>query len=205
MRNVSPDNTDAILNTKVSVSEANAHEVKLLQKIANDKDSKALEALYKIYHPRLAGFLYRMTKDDSQISELINEVMYSVWKYAGQFKGTAKVSTWIFTIAYREFCKIIKKSKRQTELLNEVAEEKLIEEQNNHAHDDSKIESNELIQKALEYLSPEHRMAIELSYFSGYTIVEIAAIAQCPENTIKTRMFHARRKLRDVVTELSIN
>jgi len=110
-------------------AEANLHEIELIQRLAETQDSKALEELYKIYHPRLAGFLRRMTQDEDKISELINEVMYSVWKYSGQFKGLSKVSTWIFTIAYREFCRVLKKDKKQTDLLNKVAETQLIEDQ----------------------------------------------------------------------------
>jgi len=181
----------------------NSHEIALMQRLAANKDAKALEELYKIYHPRLAGFLRRMTQDEDKISELINEVMYSVWKYAEQYKGLSNVSTWIFTIAYREFCRVLKKDKKQTKILNKVAEEQLVEHQENFSHIDKGLESNELILKALEYLPPEQRMTIELRYFSGNSVAEIAEIANCPENTVKTRMFHARRKLRSVIETLS--
>lgn len=182
---------------------SNEDEYALLQRLANNKDSKALDALYRIYHPRLAGFLRRMTQNEDTISELINEVMYSVWKYAHQFNNSSKVSTWIFTIAYREFCKALRKEKSRQNLINNVAEQKLIDDISEPTTEQSKLESNELILKALESLPEEQRMVIELRYFSGHSVKEISVIAACPQNTVKTRMFHARRKLRDVIEKLS--
>jgi len=153
---------------------SNEDEYALLQRLANNKDSKALDALYRIYHPRLAGFLRRMTQNEDTISELINEVMYSVWKYAHQFNNSSKVSTWIFTIAYREFCKALRKEKSQQNLINNVAEQKLIDDISEPTTEQSKLD-----------------------------VKEISVIAACPQNTVKTRMFHARRKLRDVIEKLS--
>jgi len=182
---------------------SNDDEYELLQRISMHKDSKALKELYAIYHPRLAGFLRRMTQDEETISELINEVMYSVWKHAHQFKNSSKVSTWIFTIAYREFCRALKKEKTQQNLLNNIAEQTKMENQEEQTIEQTSLESNDLILKALEHLPEEQRVAIELRYFVGNSIKEIATIAKCPENTIKTRIFHARRKLRSVIGNLS--
>lgn len=48
-------------------------------------------------------------------------------------------------------------------------------------------------------LSPEHSAVVELSYYFGYSYMEIADILACPENTVKTRMFYARRMLRSLL------
>jgi len=146
-----------------------------------------------------------MISQDDKISEHINDVMLLVWKYAKQFKGSSKVSTWIFTIAYREFCRILKKEKRQQKIMDEVAERQFVENIHENKTEASDIESSDIINKALEYLPPEQRITIELHYFSGNSISEISEITNSPENTVKTRMFHARRKLRDVVNQLSMN
>jgi RNA polymerase sigma-70 factor (ECF subfamily) len=50
---------------------------------------------------------------------------------------------------------------------------------------------------------PEQRMVLELTYYLGYSCAEIATIMECPVNTVKTRMFHARRKLRDLLPQLA--
>ncbi|MFK7887566.1 MAG: RNA polymerase sigma factor [Gammaproteobacteria bacterium] len=184
---------------------SNDEEAALLQRVATKQDTTALEQLYVIYRPRLAGFLRRMTDDDDRISELINEAMFCVWKSAAQFKGSAKVSTWIFTICYREFCRVLKKEGKQSRIVDSVANEQLGLDEMSQAFDGTaQVESGELIRAALEQLPLEQRMAIELRYFLGKSMSEIALIADCPQNTVKTRVHHAKKKLRTLVDSLSL-
>ncbi len=63
----------------------------------------------------------------------------------------------------------------------------------------SRFELRQLIERALALLSPEHRLVVELTYFEDCSYQEIAAIAECPVNTVKTRMFHARKRLREIL------
>jgi RNA polymerase sigma-70 factor (ECF subfamily) len=63
----------------------------------------------------------------------------------------------------------------------------------------------ELIQTGLAELSVDHRQVIELTYFCGFSYQEIADIAGCPVNTVKTRMFHARRRLKVLLPRLAGN
>jgi RNA polymerase sigma-70 factor (ECF subfamily) len=60
----------------------------------------------------------------------------------------------------------------------------------------------DLLDEALRQLSPEHRAVVELTYFHGCSYQDIALIADCPVNTVKTRMFHARAKLRKLLPAL---
>jgi RNA polymerase sigma-70 factor (ECF subfamily) len=60
----------------------------------------------------------------------------------------------------------------------------------------------DLLDAALDRLSPDHRAVVELTYFHGCSYEEIAAIVDCPVNTVKTRMFHARAKLRKLLPTL---
>ena len=57
------------------------------------------------------------------------------------------------------------------------------------------------LSEALIALSPEHRAVIELTYYEGCTYREIAAIVGCPIDTVKTRMFHARRRLKALLAD----
>ena len=59
-----------------------------------------------------------------------------------------------------------------------------------------------LVRTALQALSPDHRQVVELTYFCGFSYREIAEIAECPVNTVKTRMFHARRRLKILLPAL---
>ncbi|MDX1555026.1 MAG: sigma-70 family RNA polymerase sigma factor, partial [Xanthomonadales bacterium] len=64
---------------------------------------------------------------------------------------------------------------------------------------------SEWIEAGLLQLSPDHRQVMELTYFGGFSYQEIADIAGCPVNTVKTRMFHARRRLRILLPALAGN
>lgn len=185
-------------NTESRLSDAD--ETALIQRIADRRDTLALERLHEIYAPRLARFLCRLTTDPTVVEEVCNDVLWAVWKQAKGFKGNSKVSTWIFSIAYRICIKVLRKSAWRPEDGGEVydrlcetrADESVVEDDN-----------SDLMQLALKKLSPKHRLVVELSYFLDRSYDEIAAIADCPVNTVKTRMFHARRQLKDIVTGLS--
>lgn len=175
-------------------------ERRLLVRIANERDTAALEQLYAIYAPRLSRFLRRLTSSPENIEEVCNDVMWAVWQQAGSFGGRSAVSTWIFSIAYRICIKVLKKSTWRPEIGGD-AYEKLSQTW----ADESRVndDAEDLIGMALPELSPKHRMVIELSYFLDLCYDEIADIVGCPVNTVKTRMFHARRQLKEIVTRLS--
>lgn len=188
--------TGANLDSRLS----DADEVALIQRIAKKRDASALEQLHSIYAPRLAKFLCRLTSNRADIEEVCNDVLWAVWKQAHAFKGNSKVSTWIFSIAYRICIKVLRKSawrpEDNGEVFDNVCQTKVDE---NITEDDT----SDLMQLAIKELSPKHRMVVELSYFLDRSYDEIAQIADCPVNTVKTRMFHARRQLKDIVIRLS--
>jgi len=164
-------------------------ELALLARVGR-RDEAALKTLYDLYYPRLARFLLRITRDPSTVIEIINDVFLVVWNTASEFRGDSSVSTWIFSIAYRKGARTLSRT-RPTEVLHD---ERLT--QCDHA--DSEGVRRDL-DKALERVSPQQRAVIELTYYFGYTYSEIGQILGCPENTVKTRMFHARRALRNVM------
>jgi RNA polymerase sigma-70 factor (ECF subfamily) len=67
----------------------------------------------------------------------------------------------------------------------------------------SGAEQREWLNAALERLPSEQRLVLELAYHLGHSCEEIAEIMNCPVNTVKTRMFHARRKLKVLLPALA--
>ena len=61
------------------------------------------------------------------------------------------------------------------------------------------LELDNWLEFAFDELSPEHRAVIELTYYQGMHYSEIAELMACPENTVKTRMYHARKKLASIL------
>ena len=170
-------------------------ECALLVRIAG-RDSAAMKELYLLYHRRLARFLMRLTTRYDLAEEIINDTFWVVWQHAGDFRGASRVSTWILGIAYRRGLKTLRYAgppPADTNVEAEAGSEEPAKQE----------ELNEWLDVALQRLPLEQRMVIELAYHVGHSCEEIASIMQCPVNTVKTRMFHARRKLKTILTTLA--
>ena len=165
----------------------------LIARIAANRDTGAFERLYHDYRRRLGPFMYRFVNDPGANEESFNDIMLTVWNKASAYNGNSKVSTWIFSIAYRQCLKTLRSARKNQ--ATEPLPDNLVAESGG-------ADSQDLVSNALSQLSAEHRLVIELSYFVGHTYQEIAEIADCPENTVKTRVFHARRRLKNIMREL---
>jgi RNA polymerase sigma-70 factor, ECF subfamily len=173
-----------------------AEDVSLIARVAAG-DRIAFEALYRIYFPRLTRFLERVLRRPHLVEEALNDTMLVVWHKAATYNGTSKVSTWIFGIGYRKALKAVRRiddpvesdddeeSEREVGLGPPTPEDQLI-----------RRELAAALGAALARMSPEQRAVVELTYYHGCAYREIAEIMSCPIDTVKTRMFHARRRLR---------
>ena len=166
----------------------------LIDRVARH-DLAAFEALYRAYHPRLERFLARMTARAGVAEEVINDTMLVVWNRGRAYNRQSKVSTWIFAIAYR---KTLKALQREGAAADEPGDEEADPEAGPERRAAAR-ETRALLAQALERLSFEQRAVLNLTYFHGMGYGEIAQIVECPVDTVKTRMFHARRRLRAIL------
>lgn len=166
----------------------NAEELRLLRLVA-DRDRDALTALYRVYHPRLFRFLYRLTHSYTAADELVNDIMLAVWKSASSFRGESRVSTWIFGIAYRQAMRRLRR--RRLRIRRDKDPDAF------GATGNRDVEAEDLVRQGLESLPPAQQFAMLLVFYQGLSYAEVAEVTGCPVNTVKTRMYHARRKLRD--------
>jgi RNA polymerase sigma-70 factor (ECF subfamily) len=173
----------------------------LLERIGNG-DRNALRALYNTYYHPLLRFIYRITGRLDLAQEGVNDVMLVVWGNSRSFGGRSSVSTWIMGIGYRKALKLLAASRRWTDRIAASPLEDLIERSEVLAEQSDDNDLRDLLDEALRHLSAEHRAVVELTYFYGCSYEEIAAIAACPINTVKTRMFHARAKLKKLLPAL---
>ena len=159
-------------------------------------DLEAFERLYRSYQPRLTRFLTTLLRRPQLIEEVLDDTMMVVWQTADRFRGSSKPSTWIFAIAYR---KAYKAKMRWPDPVEEpqvdtrVSEDPLPDEDLHHGR------LHDALIKAMDQLSADHRAVVDLTYFHGLGYREIAEIVDCPVDTVKTRMFHARRRLRQAM------
>ncbi len=170
----------------------------LIARLCN-ADENALEQLYHNYYTRLFRFIARVTQRDDFIDEIINDVMYVVWEKAATYDKQCKPSTWIFGIAFNKARHALRDDDRsELESIDDIDEDSSwLGKQDAGIY---QLELDEWLESALSQLSPEHRTVIELTYFEGLHYSEIAAIMECPENTVKTRMHHARKNLAVILT-----
>jgi RNA polymerase sigma-70 factor, ECF subfamily len=165
-----------------------------------DGDRRAFDEFYREYGPRIFRFSYRLIRDQTKAEEVTNDVMMEVWKHAARFEGRSAVSTWVFGIArHRTLNAVRGKTLHLTAIdaADDVADESTTAEM---ALDEATM--GKTLRAALDKLSPDHREVIELSFFYDRSYKEIAEIANCPENTVKTRMFHAKKKLEPILATL---
>jgi len=162
------------------------------------RDREAFRELYIVYHRRLARFLVRLTRRYELAEEIINDTMWVVWRKAGEFRGDSRVSTWIMGIAYRRALKTLRSRGNQSIETVPIENEPLI------APDElGDAELGEWILLAMEQLPTDQRLALEFAYGYGHSCEEIALIMDCPVNTVKTRLFHGREKLRAILPRLA--
>jgi RNA polymerase sigma-70 factor, ECF subfamily len=169
----------------------------LLRRIAA-RDRHALERLYLAYQPRLMQFLSRLSSQRDVLEEAINDTFWTVWRKAEEFRGASRVSTWILGIGWRHALKALRRN-------GDAAAERLAELTTSESHVAETLlddERDQWLARGLATLPLEQRATLELAYFVGHSCQEIAAIMNCPINTVKARMFQARLKLRNLLPKL---
>lgn len=196
--NAGEDNVGALPK---AADEADAADDALLQRVAGG-DTAAFQTLYSKYYDSVLRFIYRVTGKLDLAQEGVNDVMLVVWQSAGTFARRSKVSTWIMGIAYRKGLKLAEKSRRWHARFALVDFDSWNEPSAPGPELTTDAELHDLLEHGLKRLPPKQRAVLELTYRCGYTYEEIAAIVDCPVNTVKTRMFHARMKMRRLLPML---
>jgi RNA polymerase sigma-70 factor (ECF subfamily) len=175
-------------------------DAQLLDRVAQG-DTGAFESLFRRYRPRLRRYLDRRTRAPELVDEIVNDTMMVVWRRAASFDLRSCASTWIIGIARRVGLKATASARPpaepcEGERADESAAPELRFEQR---------ERQSRLADALRALSAEQRTVIELAYFKGMSCREIAGVLGCPPDTVKTRMFHARRRLKVLLAHLAEN
>jgi RNA polymerase sigma-70 factor (ECF subfamily) len=167
-------------------------DLELLAKVRGG-DRSAFERLYRLYHPRLTRFLQNLIRRPTLVEEVLNDTMMVLWNRPDSFHGASKLSTWIFSIAYR---KAMKGLRKQDEAVEDKDAERRVSPEAGPEDTSGRARVHGLLLEAMADLSPAHRAVVDLTYFHELGYREIATVLECPVDTVKTRMFHARRHLR---------
>jgi RNA polymerase sigma-70 factor (ECF subfamily) len=156
-------------------------------------DRLAMQVLFARHHVRIYRFVLRLIRDEMAAEDVISEVFLDVWRQASRFEGRSAVSTWLIAIARFKALSMLRK--RREDGLDDEMVEQIEEPSDDPGLATEKRDKGAKLRQCLAALSPEHREVIDLVYYHEKSVEEAAQIIGIPENTVKTRMFYARKKL----------
>lgn len=174
----------------------------LIRRIAAG-DRAAMGTLYERHHVRVYRFLVRIVRNEAGAEDLISDVFFDVWQQAGRFEARASVTTWLLSIARFKALSQLRKG-TTGELEPEVAEA-IEDEADDPEVVAQKADKAAAMRRCLAQLAPIHREVIDLVYYHEQSLEEVAAILGVPENTVKTRVFHARKRLSELLAAAGID
>jgi RNA polymerase sigma-70 factor, ECF subfamily len=199
--NLSARSRDQLHETISQAMQTTSDEV-LIGRIANG-DRLAMQVLFARHHVRVYRFVLRLVNNPSTAEDLISEVFLDVWRQAGRFEARSQVSTWLLAIARFKALSALRK-KPEAALDEEMAE--AIEDTSDTPEVSlQKKNKSELLRECLKSLSPEHREVVDLVYYHEKSIEEVAELIGIPENTVKTRMFYARKRLSELLKAAGVD
>jgi RNA polymerase sigma factor (sigma-70 family) len=172
----------------------------LIRRVA-EKDRQAFETLYYRYAQRLCRYLSKLVRQRELVEEVLNDTMLAVWQNASRFNNTSRLSTWMFGIAHHKALKALTRSSRDAANVPLATQGEWVDGEGPQGAM-MRQELGKTLARALETLSPEQRAVVELTFYHEHSYQEIAEITGCPVNTVKTRMFHARRRLAQLLAGL---
>ncbi len=173
----------------------------LLKNIAKG-DRRALEVLYGRYKVKLYRFLLRLANNEVAAEDILSDVFFDVWQQAGRFEARSSVSTWLYAIARFKALS----ARRERQHLELGHDEDMIEDPGDGPENVvQKADKGKIIEDCLKHLSAPHREVIDLVYYHEKSIREVGEVLRIPQNTVKTRMFYARKHLSELLLAAGVD
>jgi RNA polymerase sigma-70 factor (ECF subfamily) len=166
-------------------------------------DKVAMQVLFARHHVRVYRFVLRLVRDQTKAEDLISEVFLDVWRQAGKFEARSAVSTWLLAIARYKALSALRR--RPDEELDDETAAAIEDPGDDPETALEKKDKGEILRKCLTALSPEHREIIDLVYYHEKSVEEVAEIVGIPQNTVKTRMFYARKRLSELLKAAGVD
>jgi len=173
----------------------------LVESIA-EGDRRAMQVLFAHHRLRVYRFALRLVDDEDAAEDLVSEVFLDVWRHAGRFEGRCRVSTWLLAITRNRALSMLRR--RRMERLDDGAAAAIPDDADDPETTVQKRQQSAILAHCLTRLSAAHREVIDLVYYHGRSIDEVAAIIRVPPSTVKTRMFYARNHIAKLVSGFGI-
>ena len=166
-------------------------------------DKRALQVLFGRHNVRVYRFVLRILNDEAAAEDMVSEVFFDVWRQAERFERRSQVSTWLLAIARNKALSVLRR--RSTEELDEEVAEFIEDPSDNPEVSMQKKQQSSVLRDCLTQLSPAHREIVDLVYYHEKTVEEVAEIVGVPTSTVKTRMFYARKRIGELMTEKGLS
>jgi RNA polymerase sigma-70 factor (ECF subfamily) len=160
-------------------------------------DKQALQVLFGRHNVRVYRFVLRFLNDEAAAEDLVSEVFFDVWRQASRFEARSQVSTWLLAIARNKALSALRR--RSTEELDDEVAEFIEDPADSPEVTMQKKQRSSILADCLTQLSAAHREIIDLVYYHEKSIDEVAEIIGVPQNTVKTRMFYARKRIAELM------
>jgi RNA polymerase sigma-70 factor (ECF subfamily) len=178
------------------VARETASDESLIARIASGEQI-AMRLLFARHQLPLYRWLLRIVRDESLAEDLLSEVFLDVWRHAGSFEARSSASTWLLAIA--RYKALSARRRRSDVELDKGVAESIADPADDPEVVLLKKSRGEVIRRSMASLSPEHGEVIDLVYYHGKSVREVAEIVGTAEATVKTRMFYARKKLAELI------
>lgn len=158
-------------------------------------DPAAWDALFRRYQLPLYSYVQELMRHEQTSLDIVQETFIKAVRHLGSLREDTKFGGWLFRIAH-QLCQQHWRKARPLEPLDEVLESELAADAENPAEELLSAEQEELFLAAIELLPAGHRAVVLLHYLEDFDLAEIAGITGVPLGTVKSRLHHARQKLR---------
>jgi RNA polymerase sigma-70 factor (ECF subfamily) len=185
----------AAASSRASAATATSDEVLVESIAAGNKN--AMRVLYARHNVRVFRFLMRIVGNHATAEDLLNEVFIDVWRHAEKFEARSQVSTWILGIA--RFKALSARRRRSFDELDDAAAAAIEDPGAGPESATQQRQRSAILQDCIKQLSAAHREVVDLIYYHEQSIEEVARIIDVPQNTVKTRVFHARKRLAELM------
>ena len=166
-------------------------------------DQRAMPVLFARHRTRVHRFVLRRVRSDGLAEELVNETFLAVWQQAGRFEGNSSATTWMLAIAHNKAVSALRK--RREETLGEGVAEAIPDGGDSPETSLAKVGKAGILRACLDRLPDEQRVVMDLVYYHEQSVKEVAEVLAIPENTVKTRMFYARKKLSEMLKAAGVD
>jgi RNA polymerase sigma-70 factor (ECF subfamily) len=166
-------------------------------------DKRAMPMLFARHRTRVFRFILRRVRSEALAEELVNETFLAVWQQAARFEGNSSATTWMLSIAHNKAVSSLRK--KRDEALDEDAAAEIADLSDSAETTLAKSDKGSALRACLNKLPEDQRVVMDLVYYHEQSVKEVAEVLGIPENTVKTRMFYARKKLSDLLKAAGID